>query len=188
MASRSRLLLYLAVAALLIVALLWICRSGQKPFSYPGIVQIGSDCSVRPDTAVVEVGLLSYSRAQVLWHVAGKQENDAVVISGRREARLFPELSVESQAQTREHRPPNSQHVANPFQREYEISGSYDSIRSGVPWTALKDLVRHPKGAVVWKYTVTYIRDGKPLCTRDPEVCVQKWGSTGCLANPTSGG
>src|SRR5262245_38619269 len=81
MANRSRTLPRLAVAALPIVSLLWGCQSGApKAFRYtgppapPGLVEIRSDCTVKPDKVVVEVGLLT--SGQALWHAPDKQAGD----------------------------------------------------------------------------------------------------------------
>jgi hypothetical protein len=182
MASRSRLLWCLAVAALLIVALLWTCRSrSPQPFRYaggqpappapPGLVEIiargPKDCRVNPELAVIEVGLLTLgqSRGQALWHVIGKQAGDKVVIAGER-------------AEIRNPRRRN-RGVENPFPRKYEIPPSYDAIRSGSLKAALK-LFRDEQDALVWTYSIDYYRDGKLLCwAHSPTLCIQKMGSGG---------
>ena len=89
---------------------------------------------------------------------------------------MISDPQVESQA-------PNDRRqgtpIPSPFQSEYKIPASYDSIRSGAPKAALKFL-HNPNEMVVWKYKIDYYRDGKLLCTQDPEICIQKLGTTGC--------
>jgi hypothetical protein len=189
MASRSRFVQYLAIAALPIVALLSGCATGgQKAFRYAGQLQrkaarveISSDCTAHPDGAVITLRLINLWNpdAQVLWRVNGKRENDRVVISDGGAQLMISDQQVKSQA-------PNDKRqgraIPSPFQPVYDIPASDDAIPSGVPKAALKFL-QNPGDSVVWKYTITYYRDGKQLCTLDPVVCIQKWGTTVCQEN-----
>jgi hypothetical protein len=178
MANPSHVFLRLA-AVLPVAALLWSCQSGgQQPFRYPeslpaqasaapqgkapALVEITSDCQVTPEWAVVSVKLFNRwnPSSNVLWHAIDKQDGDRVVISAK---------------------PVNEPEVLSLFQAQYEITGSFDAIRSGAPKKALK-LLEKPRHSVVWKYQVDYYRDDKLLCTRDPDVCIRKVGSTECQA------
>ncbi len=179
MANPSHVLPRLA-AVLPIAALLWGCQTGgQKPFRFPepsqapaaatpqgkespALVEITSDCKVSPEWAVVDVKLINRwnPRSNVLWFVPDKQDGDRVVISAK---------------------PVNDPAVQSLFQTKYEILGPVDAIRSGPPRKALA-LLKNPKHSVVWKYQVDYYRDDKLLCTRDPDVCIRKVGSTECQA------
>jgi hypothetical protein len=181
MASRSRFLVRLFIAALPVFALLPGCYTmgGQKPFRFanessmtktkpPGLVEIGSDCHASPEIAVVDVaeGRSANPRDQLLWHVTGKQARDRVVISAK---------EAEKQAA----RGLSGQSIRDLFQSEYEIPESFDAIRSGQPRGALP-LLKDGKGKVVWKYNITYYRNGAELCRYDPRVCVERNGTTVC--------
>jgi len=186
MATRSRVLQYLAVAALPIVALLSGCAasstSGPKAFRYgvpsQPLVEIGSDCKVYPEGAdpeypervVVKVGLLTLgdSRGQVLWHVVGKQAGDQVLISSEH-------VDVFRAPHTK------GEPIRDPlFPSPLDISASNDAIRSGSLKAALPFL-RDKDSYVLWTYSIKYLRDGKTHCEQhSPEVCIQKWGSSGC--------
>jgi len=181
MATRSRVLQYLAVAALPIIALLSGCATGgQKAFRYlgplqgkaaPEVIEINSDCKVSPEWAVVNLKLLNWwnPRRQVLWHLTDRQKGDSVVISG-------------GPAELRDAKHQLLRQIPGLFQSKYEIPEAdvvADAIRSGVPKHVLGLL--HRNESIVWKYQVDYFRDRKLLCTKDPpDICVQKWGSTGC--------
>jgi len=172
MASRSRVVQYLAVAALLTVALLSGCSTGRQPaFRYPARmetppdkespahVEINSECNVSPEKAVVSVGLFNRRnpRSQVLWHATDKQERDRVVISAK-----------EGDAQNR-----------TLFGPVYDMPASYAAVLSGSP-TGINRVIFHLEKQLIWRYRVDYYRDGKLRCTRDPEICIQKPGTNGC--------
>jgi hypothetical protein len=184
MANRSHVLPRL-VAALPIAALLWGCQSGgQQPLRFPeplpgqeptataqgkaspqqkassALVEITSDCKVSPERAVVNVKLINRwnPSSNALWHAVDKQAGDRVVISAK------------------ETQDPKSKTL---FQPRYEIPPSFDAIRSGSPRGA-KGVVFHSKTTRVWQYKVDYYRDGKLLCSQDPDICIQKPGSSGC--------
>jgi len=182
----------LAVATTLIVALLSGCATSvQEAFRYPGQVQgkvaptavaIASDCKVSPDVVVnkwypervvVEVSLLTplyYSRSQVLWHIVGKQAGDQVMISSEG-AKLFRSPHSEGEP------------IQLPFPCKFEIPASFDAIRSG-SLKAARYFLRDKNSYVIWTYSIDYLRDGKSICRQhSPEVCIQKWGSTGCSSS-----
>ncbi|HEY7214636.1 MAG TPA: hypothetical protein VIC28_08395 [Thermoanaerobaculia bacterium] len=170
------------VAALPVTVLLWGCQSGgRQPFRFPeqppaqasaaqgkaphrkappALVEITSDCKASPERAVVNAKLINRwnPSSNALWHATDKQAGDRVVISAK------------------ENQDPKSRTL---FQPRYEIPPSFNAIRSGSPKGA-KRVVFHSKTSLVWQYTVDYYRDGKLLCSQDPEICIQKPGTNSC--------
>ena len=181
MASRSRLPLFLAVAGFLVLAFLPGCRTAQRPFNFsvdqgkvptpppPGLVEISVDdagqCKADPEMVKVEFGV-DEARAQALWHLPDAQPNDRVVISAKPAAGQDPG------------NPRRGREIQKLFQSPLEITPGLNAIRSGKPSKTF--LLVEQNGAAVWKYNIDYYRGGQKLCTYDPEICVQKLGTTGC--------
>ena len=182
MTSLSRTLPRLAVAVLAIVVLAAGCRTGpQKSFHYSGVpgeglvgpadlvVEVGEDCHVNLERVVLDTWATGKrdSHDQVLWliHIEGGQPGDQVTISAKPAEKQDPSD------------PKKGREIRELLQVSYTVTSPDNAIPSGRPKKSLLFLKQH---SVVWKYNVEYSRDGKPLCSYDPVICIQKPGTDSC--------